>query len=698
MAIIKKDDIIKSSDIAALTKELDGLTESMKDLQDQTRKMNKDGSGREAKERIKITKKFKDALTAEERVKQQILKANKKLAESRTEEARELAEVNAKLAEQKRKLREAAKEKLGFKKRILQVAVSLKTMVTGMIASVGILGGLRAAFRGFKNLLNATAEGQIFMAKVTGATNAIMATLRDTIIDAARELIKWIQLLKTDAGEAAKSFGEGIKDNVVRRLKGFKVAIIDAGAELEKGNFRKALSETVDGLIQVATGTEKATEKTKEYILQLKIMADFGAAIAGSQKRLALERARFARTEASTLAKINDLRLKARQRDLFTAEQRKKFIEEAISLQEFLGSERVRFAKTEAGLQEAVFKANISNIDEEIELEKVLAKQDEEKRNSKKRLITLESELQTIKREIAAEEKTQTDRETQARENNKLQQIQSIKFTGQFAVDNAKKTADDISMIQETHRKTEENKRLKHAEEVAEAEKAILLQARTSALELAGDIFDSFIDARLAKSQSEAEAQKKILQDRLDKGIISEEEFANKVAEIDKKQRIEAAKAEKKKAIFDIAIATALAVAKAGFITPAAIAIGVIGAIQAAAIAAKPIPEFEEGQVNIHGKSHSEGGILANIEGGESVINKRATSDSEGLLNAINSGIITDRNFASFSNPVNRMANLERNTAMTNFLLSNGLGMVYTEDGFLIKKLATGKEIKKRLK
>jgi hypothetical protein len=276
------------------------------------------------------------------------------------------------------------------------------------------------------------------------------------------------------------------------------------------------------------------------------------------------------------------------------------------------------------------------------------------------------------------------------------EQIQSITEVGQFTVDNAKKTANDIAMIGDTHRETEKNKRLKHAEEVAEAENQILLQARASAVQLASDIFDSFVDARLAKSKAEADAQKKILQDRLDKGLISEQEFADKTEQIEKEQRIKAAKAEKKKAIFDIAIATALAVAKAGFITPAAIAIAAIGAIQAAVIAVKPIPEFAEGEVNIQGKPHSQGGINANIEGGESVINKRATSQSEGLLNAINSGLITDRNFASLSN-TNNFDTLERNTSLTNMLLQNGLGMVYTEDGFLVRKLATGKTIKKRL-
>ena len=66
---------------------------------------------------------------------------------------------------------------------------------------------------------------------------------------------------------------------------------------------------------------------------------------------------------------------------------------------------------------------------------------------------------------------------------------------------------------------------------------------------------------------------------------------------------------------------------------PFMIADAAITAAQVATIAAQ---KFAKGEVDIKGKSHSHGGILAEIEGGESVINKKSTRKYKDLLEAIN--------------------------------------------------------------
>jgi hypothetical protein len=177
-------------------------------------------------------------------------------------------------------------------------------------------------------------------------------------------------------------------------------------------------------------------------------------------------------------------------------------------------------------------------------------------------------------------------------------------------------------------------------------------EVRDAALEAAGQIVSdrltAGIDEDLARSQAAADAEQEILKDKLDKGLISEQEFAKKSAAIDLKSRQEAAKAEKKKALFDIAINTIIAIAKT-FATlgwPAGIAgaavMAAIGGAQAAAVASKPIPKFAEGEIDIKGNRHSHGGIKAEIEGGESVINREGTANAKGLLTAINKGLIKD--------------------------------------------------------
>ena len=66
---------------------------------------------------------------------------------------------------------------------------------------------------------------------------------------------------------------------------------------------------------------------------------------------------------------------------------------------------------------------------------------------------------------------------------------------------------------------------------------------------------------------------------------------------------------------------------------PFMIADAALTAVQIGIIAAQ---KFGEGEVDIYGPSHSRGGINAEIEGGESVINKRSTAKYRNLLEAIN--------------------------------------------------------------
>jgi len=69
---------------------------------------------------------------------------------------------------------------------------------------------------------------------------------------------------------------------------------------------------------------------------------------------------------------------------------------------------------------------------------------------------------------------------------------------------------------------------------------------------------------------------------------------------------------------------------------------GGIGVANAIAIASEPLPKFSEGEINITGLKHSQGGVNAEIEGGESVISAKGTEGSTKLLTAINEGRIKD--------------------------------------------------------
>lgn len=173
-------------------------------------------------------------------------------------------------------------------------------------------------------------------------------------------------------------------------------------------------------------------------------------------------------------------------------------------------------------------------------------------------------------------------------------------------------------------------------------------------LQLAKQINDGIFDLQrqaLARStkdridaiNSGAKSELKILQDKLDKGLISEAEFDNRSAQIeenaDKRQEDAERDAFRRGKVLSIAQALingALAVTKilsqtgvlAPFAIPAAIA---ATAVQVGFIAAQ---KFKEGG-ELAGPSHEQGGIKAGgveFEGGEGVINKQSMRSGD-ILN-----------------------------------------------------------------
>jgi phage-related minor tail protein len=149
---------------------------------------------------------------------------------------------------------------------------------------------------------------------------------------------------------------------------------------------------------------------------------------------------------------------------------------------------------------------------------------------------------------------------------------------------------------------------------------------------------------------SQAEAEKEILKQQLADNLITEKEFKDRTAAIDKQARRDSAKEEKRASLFNIGINTAVAVVKALASSPPplnfvnAAIVGALGAVQAAIVAAKPLPAFAEGVIGFKGKGTAKSDSnLAKISNGESVITAKGTTNAPITLDAINRGLITDR-------------------------------------------------------
>lgn len=135
-------------------------------------------------------------------------------------------------------------------------------------------------------------------------------------------------------------------------------------------------------------------------------------------------------------------------------------------------------------------------------------------------------------------------------------------------------------------------------------------------------------------SEAQKQREREALEVRTSRKILEER---RKIARFDKAQ-----------GIFSAVINTAESILKTGAnlgypqAIPFQIAAGIVGAAQIAKISSEPLPQFGTGGLAdkkeglLRGKSHSEGGIPIEVEGGEFIVNKRRTKHHLKELVAMN--------------------------------------------------------------
>ena len=206
---------------------------------------------------------------------------------------------------------------------------------------------------------------------------------------------------------------------------------------------------------------------------------------------------------------------------------------------------------------------------------------------------------------------------------------------------------------------------LNRIETVAEAEQRAFREQqdiKQSQLGLAVETADAIISITTQNLNRQAERDTKLLEERKESGLITQEQYEAGVEKIQRK----AFEQKKKMALLEILVDTAAAVAKikiqaaillanpfTALAAPAALAqipfAIASGLIQAAVIESQQfanggmIEEYANGGM-VHGRSHANGGEkfavggrVVELEGGEAVINKRSTAMFRNQLSAMNS-------------------------------------------------------------
>lgn len=282
--------------------------------------------------------------------------------------------------------------------------MKLAIISTGIGALVVVLGSLAAAF-------TTSEEGQNKFNKLSTVMSAAIGNLVDLLADLGEKLIEAFEKPQ----EALNKFGDLLEKNITNRIKGI-INILPSWAKIFKhlfaGEFTEAAKVAADAAGMVLWGVENITEKVEdatdavsdfieEQTEEMKLaaqVADMRAKADKIERKLLVDRSKLE-------SQIALLRLKARQEDEFSAEERKKALLEAQDLEnQLLNQEKEALElRRDAQVQENKFaRSNKENLDKEAEaiaaVNNIVARRADTAR-------TLQRELNTINKQIEAENK-----------------------------------------------------------------------------------------------------------------------------------------------------------------------------------------------------------------------------------------------------------------------------------------------------
>lgn len=167
------------------------------------------------------------------------------------------------------------------------------------------------------------------------------------------------------------------------------------------------------------------------------------------------------------------------------------------------------------------------------------------------------------------------------------------------------------------------------------------LNDAADAINLWGGSFLTVLDGINNYYQKSSDYRLSILQNELEQGLISQEQYDKEVKKAKRKQ----AEDDKKFTLFQIAIDTAAAIVQALAEGNAARAVSaaIVGAAQAVIVNETPIPAFKEGVVGFKGKgTETSDENIVRISRNESVITAKGTRKHKPILEAINKDRLDD--------------------------------------------------------
>lgn len=545
------------------------------------------------------------------------------------------------------------------------ITASLKFIATPLGFT---LTAIATALIAVKTAFTSSEEGQNKYAKITSVINALLGNLVDLLADVGEKIIDAFENPK----ETLEAFGNFIRDQIVNRIVGLAELIPNIGKSISlllKGEFSEAGKVATDAIGKIVIGVENLTDKVNDSIDSVKEFIKENINEGNAAARVAEQRARADQIERKLIvdrakleSDIAELRLKAREEDQYTAEQRRDFLIEARKLQDdLLGREKeVLVLRRDAQILENTFsRTNIENKNKEAQAIADVSRKETERFNQARQI---QRELIRIDNELIREREDEEKRQTSA--SNDLQQLR---------IEQEVKYAESIEERVEKQIELENLKReqLLDNESLLEVERQLIIAESEATIT---DIVNKGVDDRLdlvrKRLKQEEDLRKKDLaaQEKIENlkvkatvgglNIITKEKTSARFAgnAIFQQDAIKETFINTRAA----AVAAYKALAPIPYIGPvlgaaAAGAAILYGGAQLAAITGITfargglIGKAKRGAITksgglLNGPSHANGGIPFSVggrlgfeaEGGEAIINRRSTAMFRGQLSAIN--------------------------------------------------------------
>jgi len=481
----------------------------------------------------------------------------------------------------------------------------VKAAIAFIATPIGIIvAALGAALYALTSYFKGSEEGQNRLNKIVAVGSAIFEQFMNVVESLGEALFDAF----TNPKQAIKDFGNFLYDNVVNRLVGMLELIpklSQATVLLFQGKFKQAGQVAFDAVAKVAVGVEDATNKISGLIDQTSKLVDQG--VAYGLKIAALE-AEIDRTERKMIvdrAKTNLEVAKLREEAItLEGDAKRAAINEAIALETKLSNEEVRFAKLRLQLAELKRDANGDDKDALKEVAEAQAAVTDAEKLRYDNTVKFRKQIEALDEEDA---KKRTAFYNSIRE--------KVTKTGDHIQDTFKKPVPPtlFANIETGIQHITDTARFKFNQTV-EGLKESLEKAKEiwgDFASVTGSLLDSLTERRIQRIDQEERRLDEQTQNRIKAAGDNEAAVARIEADAElRRQQLEKKRiaAQRKAAIFDKATAiimaginTALAITKtiSELGLPAAIPFvaltAALGAVQTAAIIAKPIPQFFKG-------------------------------------------------------------------------------------------------------